>query len=332
MNQTRNTSARTKKGGHRHGGLALGVAGFSYGDLYDSARLQGLLVAFDDTVRQQDSGLFSEYKAYRESFGDGLSPKETSSLLVRMAPYVGRFVARLFDVEAFHQVQAESMQDEVEHILTYRNEIVMRVGSKYKGQNVAEWDIAGLERELETLRRVAFPEIAADEDAERVLSTLATRIYRLAEHYRQAGKGKQSQYSSADGDLKVLRGRLAQDPEAKEVLAEILSQQGPLVFADRLLDVIQRWSYAALNDPALAKCVAGWASFKKPAKTDFEHLVPYEIVEKENHVTLVGPKATRRRRDGFALTDKRFNQREILYELDHCIYCHETDTDRKSVV
>jgi hypothetical protein len=60
MNQTRNTSARTKKGGHRHGGLALGVAGFSYGDLYDSARLQGLLVAFDDTVRQQDSGLFSE--------------------------------------------------------------------------------------------------------------------------------------------------------------------------------------------------------------------------------------------------------------------------------
>ena len=326
MNQTRNTSARTKKGGHRHGGLALGVAGFSYGDLYDSARLRDLLVAFDDTVRQRDSGLFSEYKAYRESFGDGLSPKETSSLLVRMAPYVGRFVARLFGVEAFHQVQAESIQDEVEHILTYRNEVVMRVGRKYKGQNVAEWDIAGLERELEVLRRVAFPEIAADEDAERVLSILATRIYRLAEHYRQAGKGKQSQYSSADGDLKVLRGRLAQDPEAKQVLAEILSQQEPLVFADRLLDVIQRWSYAALNDPALAKRVAGWASFKKPAKTDFEHLVPYEIVKKENHVTLVGPKATRRRRDGFALTDKRFNQREILYELDHCIYCHETDT------
>ncbi|MEE8625596.1 MAG: hypothetical protein V3T19_09670, partial [Acidiferrobacterales bacterium] len=165
MNQTRNTSARTKKGGHRHGGLALGVAGFSYGDLYDSARLRDLLAAFDDTVRQQDSGLFAEYKAYRESYGDGLSPKETSSLLVRMAPYVGRFVARLFDVEAFHQMQAQSIQDEVEHILTYRNEVVMRVGRKYKGQNVAEWDIAGLERELEVLRRVAFPEIAADEDA-----------------------------------------------------------------------------------------------------------------------------------------------------------------------
>lgn len=327
MNQTRNTSARTKKGGHRHGGLALGVAGFSYGDLYDSARLRDLLAAFDDTVRQQDSGLFAEYKAYRESFGDGLSPKETSSLLVRMAPYVGRFVARLFDVEAFHKMQAQSIQDEVEHILTYRNEVVMRVGSKYKGQNVAEWDIARLERQLEVLRRVAFPEIAADEDAERVLSILATRIYRLAEHYRQAGKGKQSEYSSADGDLKVLRERLAKDAQAKQVLAEILSQQEPLVFADRLLDVIQRWSYAALNDPALAKRVVGWASFKRPAKTDFEHLVPYEIVKKENHVTLVGPKATRRRRDGFALTDKRFNQREILYELDHCIYCHETDTD-----
>jgi NADPH-dependent glutamate synthase beta subunit-like oxidoreductase/NAD(P)H-flavin reductase len=327
MNQTRNTSARTKKGGHRHGGLALGVAGFSYGDLYDSAHLQDLLAAFDDTVRQRDAGLFSEYKAYRESHGDGLSPKETSSLLVRMAPYVGRFVTRLFDVEAFHQVQTESIRGEVEHILTYRNEVVMRVARQYKGQNVAEWDIAGLERELETLRRVVFPEIAADEDAERGLSILATRIYRLAEHYRQVENGKHGEYSGADEDLKVLRGRLAKDAEAKQVLAKILSQQEPLVFAERLLDVIQRWSYAALNDPALAKRVAGWTSFKKPAKTDFEHLVPYEVVKKEDYVTLVGPKATRRRRDGFALTDKRFNQREILYELDHCIYCHETDTD-----
>ena len=89
--------------------------------------------------------------------------------------------------------------------------------------------------------------------------------------------------------MKVLRERLAKDAQAKQVLAEILSQQESLVFADRLLDVIQRWSYAALNDPVLAKRVAGWASFKKPAKTDFEHLVPYEIVKKENHVTLVGP-------------------------------------------
>lgn len=327
MNQTRHTSAHIKKRGHRHDGLTLGVAGFSYGDLYDSARLQDLLAVFDDSVRQQDAGLFSEYKTYQESLGKGLSPKEISSLLVRMAPYVGRFVARLFDVEASHQMQAESMQDEVEHVLTYRNEIVMRAGKKYKGQNVTEWDIAELERKLETLKRVALPDIAADADTERVLSMVATRIYRLAEHYRQVEKGTQSQYSKADEDLRALRARLNKDVKAKQVLAEILSGQEPLVFLECLLDVIQQWSYAALNDPALAKRVVGWASFKKPAKTDFEHLVPYEVIRKENYVTLVGPKTTRRRRDGFALTDKRFNQREILYELDHCIYCHETDTD-----
>ncbi|MGZ8214733.1 MAG: pyridine nucleotide-disulfide oxidoreductase, partial [Methylosarcina sp.] len=40
-----------------------------------------------------------------------------------------------------------------------------------------------------------------------------------------------------------------------------------------------------------------------------------------------GELAHRRRRDGFKLTDPRFNQREVLSEVDHCIYCHERDTD-----
>ena len=35
----------------------------------------------------------------------------------------------------------------------------------------------------------------------------------------------------------------------------------------------------------------------------------------------------RRRRDGFKLTDPRYNQRQVLSEVNHCIYCHERDTD-----
>ncbi|MGH8568213.1 MAG: pyridine nucleotide-disulfide oxidoreductase, partial [Gammaproteobacteria bacterium] len=42
---------------------------------------------------------------------------------------------------------------------------------------------------------------------------------------------------------------------------------------------------------------------------------------------LIAPPARRRRRDGFALTDRRMNERQVLYEVDHCIYCHDRDTD-----
>jgi len=34
-----------------------------------------------------------------------------------------------------------------------------------------------------------------------------------------------------------------------------------------------------------------------------------------------------RRRDGFGLTDPRANKREVLAEVDYCIYCHERDKD-----
>jgi NADPH-dependent glutamate synthase beta subunit-like oxidoreductase len=40
-----------------------------------------------------------------------------------------------------------------------------------------------------------------------------------------------------------------------------------------------------------------------------------------------GRAETLRRRDGFALTDRRHGARQVLYEIDHCIYCHDRDTD-----
>ena len=68
-------------------------------------------------------------------------------------------------------------------------------------------------------------------------------------------------------------------------------------------------------------------SFKEPKKTDFQHLVPFESENRGGHKVLIGPIAQRRRRDGFALTDRRMNERQVLYEVDHCIYCHDRDTD-----
>src|SRR5690606_29088095 len=72
---------------------------------------------------------------------------------------------------------------------------------------------------------------------------------------------------------------------------------------------------------------ADWLSFKMPGKQDFDDLVEHEIVDHGLYKAWEGPKASRKRRDGFALTDPRFNQRQVLYEVDHCIYCHERDTD-----
>ena len=68
----------------------------------------------------------------------------------------------------------------------------------------------------------------------------------------------------------------------------------------------------------------------RAANVHIETIRYYERCESENrggHKVLIGPIAQRRRRDGFALTDRRHGERHVLYEIDHCIYCHDRDTD-----
>ncbi len=313
--------------GYAADALTLGIPGFAYGDLYDSARLRDLLAAFDQSLSQDDPALFTDYEAYRSSKGEGLSSKQVSDLLVRVAPHVGRFVARLFNVEALHQAQARAVQEQIDTIFAFRKDVVMRAGAKYKGTDLSQWDLPRLQTGLVLLQRIGFPETAGATDVEHAVGLVGATLYRLVEHYDRLRKGKDSDYAGADQDLNALRGRLSGDAEAKSEFAEALAQQEPLRCAERLLAIVQRWCYAAANDAQMKKSVAGWVSFKKPEKTDFQHLVPSETVSEDGYTSLAGPVATRRRRDGFALTDRRYDEREVLYEVDHCIYCHQTDTD-----
>ena len=321
------TVAKVADQGHDADALILGIPGFAYGDLYDPGRLQDLLATFDESLGKDDPPLFAEYEAYRSSKGEGLPSKQISDLLVRVAPHVGRFVARLFNVEAVHEAQAKAIQEQVNTVFAFRDGVVIRAGAKYKGADPTQWDLPRLRTELALLTRTGFPETADDADAEHAVGLVGATLYRLVEHYRRLQKGKDSDYANANQDLDALRDRLMRNADAKRTLSQALAQQEPLPFAEQLLATVQRWCYAAANDAEMKKSVAGWVSFKKPEKTDFQHLVPCETVSPDGYTALTGPQATLRRRDGFALTDSRYSEREVLYEVDHCIYCHETDTD-----
>ncbi|MGZ5031412.1 MAG: pyridine nucleotide-disulfide oxidoreductase, partial [Methylobacter sp.] len=121
--------------------LTLGIPGFNYPDLYDSARLKDLLDVFDASVERHDSALHNEFKAYRENQGAGLSAEAVSDLLVRMGPYVGQFVAQLFNVTEQHQAQGARIKDELDTIFTYKNEVVEKLGFVFKGQDTSGWSI-----------------------------------------------------------------------------------------------------------------------------------------------------------------------------------------------
>jgi NADPH-dependent glutamate synthase beta subunit-like oxidoreductase/NAD(P)H-flavin reductase len=304
--------------------LTLGIPGFNYPDLYDSARLKDLLDVFDASVERHDSALHSEFKAYRENQGAGLSAETVSDLLVRMGPYVGQFVATLFNVTEQHQAQGARIKDELDTIFTYKNEVVEKLGFVFKGQDTSDWTIPSILNRFDLLIDAGFPEANQDNDPEHRVARVGAAIGLLSSHYKLIAKGKDSDYENADLVAEALRAKLAAHQEAATEFNDIISQQDPAEFVAALMDIVQRWSFVAQQDNDV---VANWLSFKFPKKRDFDHLVAHDLVDRGEFKAWMGEQEHRRRRDGFKLTDPRYNQRQALSEVNHCIYCHERDTD-----
>ncbi|NOU21656.1 MAG: pyridine nucleotide-disulfide oxidoreductase, partial [Methyloglobulus sp.] len=304
--------------------LTLGISGFSYPDLYDSSRLKDLLDVFDVSVKKHDADLFNRFAAYRQNQGEGLAPEAISDLLVCMGPYVGQFVATLFGVTEQHQAQAAKIKDEFTTIFTYKNVAVDKLNLVYKDEDVNAWDKSAINQRFDLLVAACFPEADADSDLEHRVARVGAAIGLLSAHYKLVAKGKESDYANADGTVQELRDMLSVHPQAAVEFKEVIGQLEPADFVQGLMDVVQRWSYLAQHNPEIG---GKWLSFKFPEKRDFDHLVEHDIVNKGEFTAWMGELNHRRRRDGFKLTDPRFNQREVLSEVDHCIYCHERDTD-----
>jgi NAD(P)H-flavin reductase/NADPH-dependent glutamate synthase beta subunit-like oxidoreductase len=304
--------------------LTLGIPGFTYADLYDAARLKTLLAVFDDSVLHHDAALHEQFSAYRSNQGEGLGPEAISTLLVDMAPYVGQFVAQLFNVSDHHSAQKNQITAEIDSVFTYKNEVVEKLGVVFKGQAISDWDVASISLQMDNLINAAFPEAAADTDAERRVARVGATIGLLSAHYKAVAKGKASVYENADLMAQSLRERLAAVPETATGFSAVLAQTEPAAFIAGLMDIVQRWSFVASHNPEIAE---NWLSFKFPEKRDFDNLVAHDTVDRGEFSAWMGAAEHRRRRDGFKLTDPRFNGRQVLSEVNHCIYCHERDTD-----
>ena len=306
-----------------HASWQLGIEGFTYADLYDPHRLKDLAAAFDRHVEVRDPGLLREFDEYRACQGEGMAPEQVSELLVRMAPFLGDFVARLFHIEDARKRRMERVVEEVRTVLRYRDAIVTKEAPKrFKREKVDNWDIESLQARFTALLEALSDDLS---DRERAVAELALQLKDLSEE--TARLAESGDLSPLEDQVAPVRQRLAQHPEAVRHFAEEL-QQDDAALVEALYDTVLRWTFAAARHPALQREVAGWISFKTPARTDVNNLVPHALVDKGVYQAWATPEGHIRRRDGFHLTDNRYRQlRPVLYEVDHCIYCHERDTD-----
>ncbi len=304
--------------------LIIGISGFSYADLYDPLKLEALLTVFDDAVKKEDAVLFSKYLNYRNTQGNSLKPEEISQILVEMSMHLGYFVAKLFGIEQERDTRIISIQNEFDATFAFRSEIIGKAAKKFSKETITAIEAKQLHEGIELL--VTATSTKYDLDQEFAISKVGAEIVRLSHHYTTLDKGKTSDYP-AEEKIKKLRQELSSHSKASQFFADILAIDEPDKFISKLYNKLGRWAYAAQQDSVLKALTKDWTIFKNSKKTDFNNLVKVETKRCGDYSALVGCKETRRRRDGFTLTDSRYNEREILYEVDHCIYCHERDTD-----
>ena len=102
-----------------------------------------------------------------------------------------------------------------------------------------------------------------------------------------------------------------------------LTDNSLYLLAQKDCDVLGDWLVARKEE--LHKL--HWLSIHFPHPLDHQHLVPLRRPDPQLPELFVGHAHKLRNRDGFKLTDRRMSPREILDQVDYCMYCHDRDKD-----
>lgn len=311
--------------------LTPGVEGFTYSQLRDPTSLARLLSAFDAFAAAQVAPeLWAKYLEYRDTQGAAMGPEAVSEVLIAVAPVLGDFIAKLFNVE--HQrgaLKAEIVGESV--IFEFKREFLKKRTLKRKRAEIEALSTearASLDAAARGILSAATG-LANHWNDEREVAAAVMALLRAEDTFRKAlARGG---VVSTEDDLAraaALALAFAAAPAVRGQLgAEFRAEAGDDAAAAQVygaaLDVIDRWCLLRMVDPGYDH---HWVSLRLPKTLDFQNLVPLRRPNKDVPEMMVGAHHLRER-DGFALTDRRASLRESLNEVDYCIYCHDRNKD-----
>ncbi len=307
----------------------LGIDGFSYADLYLPDGLRDLANAFYSELELAEPEIHQSLMEYLSKRGVGYESKVESELLIAAAPHLSRFVARLFHVELEQERQIESVLNQ-EPVWTFKTFIARRALKKFPPDAAAKLDAEALNAALEAFRRAAFPDTLADDDE----LGIAHMTSLLLECEKQLDKNSEQLSDACTTNIESLRDAFAkmQSSRASDLLAGFRKEidddaNDDLSNVRAALRLIEAWAAAHSTQPDARTRVRGWISFHVPHQLDYQNLVQIERPRADLPELMQGLPQNLRRRDGFGLTDPRASKREVLAEVDYCLYCHERNKD-----
>ncbi|MFL6228686.1 MAG: FAD-dependent oxidoreductase [Pyrinomonadaceae bacterium] len=324
----------------------LGVEGFTYADLYRPARLRELTESFYVELEREDATLHAALLEYTRARGASLKgTKAESDLLIAASAHLSRFVAKLFRVEPERAAHQESIRAQ-DAVFEFKTFVTRRALKRVPPEKALAFDVGETHASLEALRRAAFAD-TFEVDDELGVARMTARL--LAWEKLSAGGATAVDGGGAADEIRAARGRTAEGEAARAlekfaadavpnaagqtVAAQISAAQTVVGESDdarfvrAALRLVETWASVHMTRPEARERVKSWVSFRAPHPLDYEHLVQLERPTADLPEQMRGLDKNLRRRVGFELTDLRATGREVLDEVNYCLYCHERDKD-----
>ena len=281
--------------------------GFTFAELRTQAGLERLDRLFLERLRAHDVKCHDALLACRHQ-GGGLPAVETSELLLAAAPLLDELVAEVFGIQK--EMEA-ARQQTLAHdpVFQFKKEFVLKRARRRLNKKEEIEDFA----ELDTWLAQALKQAGHDDVQGSTSATKDTSAGMREVEQRKERLPGTSGAAGTDRELAVARlgQQLLRDETANADAVERLT----------------RWCVRALTAPEGRRAVHGWAGFQMPQPREYHKLVPIVPLPNDPAGRVQGPPEHFSRRDGFGLTDKRFDARAVQAEVHYCIYCHDHDGD-----
>ena len=302
--------------------------GYKYEDLYDPIRLKSLTEDFNIYFDSRDKINYDKFSLYVKNKGEGLTNQEISNILIESSYVLSEFLVSLFQMEN-EQGKFIAEVNYEKDILNFKKDFVQkRVFKKYKKENLNEFNKDELNSFVQNIKQTAFPGYDFEKDEEKYTARFILELAELEKNYKWFYEGDKFAPENfvipddvRDKGVKTLSVLRSENILKNE---SALNPEKDLFDLKYILENLEKWIFVKwLTDK---KCV-NWSSFFEADKLNFDRLVNFEEVETDSQKLIRLPDEKLKFRNGFKLTDNRMNKREVLNEVDYCMYCHDRNKD-----
>ena len=320
------------------GNLKLGL-GFTFHDLFSQPKLKLLTEKFYKYFQTENPDIYEKFSGYNSAKGEGYSPVDISKIIIDSAKYLENFLADLFGIN--NEIEQLRARTEPSRIITEirKDFIQRRVFKKAARRDPDNISFEELNKQVQIIKNKLFPELEWKTDEERATAVMISVIIEIEKQYKifiEAVKTESSIPENSKAKMNKFRNTLLNYLDSKVFFEKLGFDYRDSTFNEdyinydlikKVAELIESWSYKRFYDEKEHRRVKDWVLYKMPLDMDFFDLVHNKKRDPDINERMSGKDESLRKRDGFKLTDGRYNTRQVMWEVEYCIFCHERDKD-----